>query len=114
MNERELARALQESASELGLDLSAVARHLDQTEPTVAPAFCGGQGFTVELLVGGAHTLGLVVDLRQAGPELRRMSPVPTVVDQAILKVAPHLVVPTVIAPAEEPQTGASPHGDDK
>lgn len=114
MNERELARALQESASELGLDIRAVARRLDQTELSVAPAFCGGQGFTVELLVGVAYTLGLEVELRPAGPKLRRMSPVPTVVDRAILNVAPHLVVPTVNAPAENPQTGANPHGDDK
>jgi len=114
MNERELARALQESASELGLDLAAVARRLDQTELSVAPAFCGGLGFTVEILVGVAYTLGLEVELRPAGPELRRMSPVPTVVDQAVRRVSPHLVVPPVNSPADEPRKEVNPDGGDK
>lgn len=92
MNERELVNVLHQAADSLGLNLWAVARRLEEPERDVAPAFEGGQGFTVELLVRVAQTLGLEVDLRAASPNLRQVGPVPSVVDQVIQRLTPHLV----------------------
>lgn len=114
MNERELARTLQETAFALGLDERAVARRLDESESTVAPAFTGGGGFTVELLVNVAAALGLELDLRAAAPTPRRTSAVPTVVDQAILKVTPELFDQGGSESLDNTKKNANPHGVEK
>jgi len=109
MNERELAGALYGAADALGLDLWAVASRLDESEQDVASAFAGRQGFTVDLLVRIAFTLGLEVDWRPASPVPRPVGPIPSVVDRAIERLTPRVaeMPPSAGAvPESAPMTG--------
>ena len=92
MNERELVGALRQACAALGWDELALARRLGQTEAEVAPAFSGGDRFTVGLLVRIAFALELEVELRPTAPSVRLVGPVPSVVDRVVERLNPHLI----------------------
>lgn len=110
MNEQQMVEALRDAANNLGLNLWAVARRLDKLESDVAPAFAGGQSFTVELLVRVADSLELEVDLHPAPPKLRRIGPVPSFVDLVVQRLTPHLVE-SQSSSEKEPVLGSAPDG---
>ena len=113
MDEQQVARLLREETERLGLDSRALARRLDATVREVEAVLAGAAGVSFECVLHVAGALGLEVSLHPAKPALRHVGPVPSVVDEAVRRVAPHLVAMDSDEPTRAPASETTPTAGD-
>ncbi|WP_343635521.1 hypothetical protein [Roseateles sp.] len=93
MNDKQLMACIAQAADDLGLDSWALGRRAGLPEELVSSVLSGQTQAAVETLVALAAALGLEVQLVPVQPARRIVGSVPTIVDQAVERVAPELIV---------------------